>query len=309
MPPTELMKILSRADHIKKEFIEFLLNNNLALDIGNTHRYLNPLPYTLENVLLNLDGILLKCYGTSFCKESIFLKDVNVEQTNRINTNSISLYANSRFYIYRPFSDSLRIARLPSGEKVAIIPISEITAIQIYGEHSENIISYSAGENWTTLELRGIRAAVISSGYNALSILFSSPVIIECPNKKVCKFYTSGENTLLFLPNEPIISLIRMHYLSHFVIKSILTLNIEEPLVEFLDYTTLSLPIAFNDNCIRLAIFNLLHKSINSIIKSYKYIAKIVLDGITEYNYRHSVVRIGLPPYSKAEFELCLHTL
>lgn len=309
MPPTELMKILSRADHIKKEFIDFLLNNNLASDVGDGHRYLNPLPYTLENILLNLDNILLKCYGVSFCEESTSLKNVDVGYANHININNINIYAGNKFHIYRPSPERLKIIQLLEGEEVTIIPINEITTIQIYDEYNENITSYLAERNWVASELRSVRVALISSGYNVLSILFYNPVVIECPNRKVCKFYTSSGNTLLLLPNESIISLIRMYYISRFITKSILKLNIEASLIEFLDYTTLSLPIAFNDNCIHLAIFNLLHRSVSSIVKSYKYIAKIVFDDITEYNYRHSVIRIGLSPYSKAEFKLCLHTL
>lgn len=301
------MKILSRADHIKREFIEFLFNNNLALDDGKKYQYLNPLPHTLKNaIIIDSDSIFLKCYGTSFCEEDAALENKYVGYTDSLILDGVSLYANNKFYVHGLPSARLNVIQLLKDGEIFILFPREITSIQIYSEHEGNVTSHSIKES---LEFRNTIATTISSGHTVLSLLFYNPVIVRCPNRKVCIVCTPSRNVILSLLNEPIIGLVRRYYLTRFITKMIIGLNIETPLIEFLDYTTISLPITFSGNCIRLAIFNLLHRSANSIIKSYRYITKIVLDSVTEYNYRHSIIRIGLPPYSRTEFELCIHTL
>ncbi|MEM2221716.1 MAG: hypothetical protein QXK24_05675 [Ignisphaera sp.] len=310
MPPTELMKILSRADHIKKEFIKFLHDNNVVSNHGKEYGYLNPLPYTLDSFLLDLENknVFLKCFGTSFCFENI-LEGVHKEYANRLNINGINLYFNNGFYIYSIPSDRLKMMRLLGDEEILALFPKDITSIQMYSDYDENVVLHSISGDRLHSELEGVRALAIFSGYHTLSVVSSNLMTVRCPNRKVCLFYISGRNTILLSPSEPIINLVRRYHLNHFIIASNFTLNIETPLVEFLDFTTLSLPITFDSNCIRFAIFNPLHRVVNSIIKSYRYLTRIIIDDLTEYNYRHSIVRIGLPPNSSTKFEVCLHML
>lgn len=307
MPPTELMKILSRADQIKKEFIEFLSNNNIISDNGEKQLYyLNPLPHTLETFLANSNNILLKCYGASSCREDAVLEGRCIEHSSNLTIDNANLYTDNPLCIYRPSSDRLRIVNLTRNREIVILFTRDVSSIHMYSDCSENIASYSTIEG---LDFRNIRVAAISSGYTTLSLLFYDPVVIKCPNKRLCVVYTPTRNSILLLLNEPAIGLVRRHYLNQFLVRTSTTLNIETPLIEVLDYTTLSLPISFSGSCTRLAIFNLLHRSTNSIVKSYRRITKLVFNGMTEYSYRHSIVRVGLPPHGVAELELCIGIL
>lgn len=302
MPPTELMKILSRADHIKKEFMEFLHNINI-LEYHEKHQYLNPLPYSLNDVIVKQS--LLKCFGMSFCRENTS-EGIYRRKINRYTIENIHLYSNDDFYIYSSSTNKMGIISVLKNKKLTILFPKEISMLQIYKDHDENISFYIIDRFWHNLEFKNVRALSIASNRIAITIAFADLVDIECPNRRVCMFYSPSKNIILFSSNETIVNLIRKYHLTQFIIESDLNLNIDTPLIEILDYTTFALPIAFNNSCIQFIIFNPLYRSTTSIIKSYRYVTKIIIDDITEYNYKHNIVRIGLAPYSNASFEICL---
>jgi len=296
------MKILSRADHIKKEFIEFLYNNTI-LEYHEKHRYLNPLPYSLNDVIIKQS--LLKCFGMSFCRENISEK-IYRKKINRYTIENIHLYSNNDFYIYSSSTNKIGIISILKNEKLTILFPKEISMLQVYKDHDENINFYTIDRFQHNLEFKNVRALLIASNHIAITIAFTDLVDVECPNRRVCMFYGPSKNIILFSTNETIVNLIRRYHLTQFIIESDLNLNIDTPLIEILDYSTFALPTAFNNSCIQFIIFNPLYRSVVSIIKSYRYITEIIIDDITEYNYKHNIVRIGLAPHSNASFKICL---
>jgi len=301
LPPTDLMKILSRTDQLKKDFVAFLKALSLEREIQNG--ILNMFPYTTSIII---DKKPLQCLGMFSCVKEKF------------NTHSLS----SSTFRYNGF-----IMELPRNTELVCIENTNNTLCKVY--NVQGLVSIYHREGLRELiiittsplrlqklpanvfkEVRSVKAiTVISSNGLALTVSFDdlSRLVSLSRNHIMLEHY--GHH--MYISNEIITQSVRRAIVEKHII--MLGASINEchstPLIETLDNYTLLFPWMFERNCVSMLAINITSEALNAIVKVYKGLITRVVVNEVEHVYRHRIIRFALAPHAISYTKLCLTPL
>ena len=323
MPPTDLMKILSRADQLKNEFIHFLASLGFRFSENpNNVLMLNPIPYT-ESIIK--DGAL-KCLASSSCSP---MNDYNVEM---IESSSIKVFKfsiemlrrNKATLLYNVkskvpqilpqkviFSQGFEIIRIYCGtllKEVRIILNNPFKVVKLVPEHINELQNFIENKFRNLGNVMGF--SLISSEGTLMSFAFDEPVRLSNLTKHYIEVESYARTT--YITHDAIAKALRKIVIE----KTLALLNdmsvhpeLSMPVIEFLDIHTISIPINFEEECVTYLTINVSERPVSAVVKAYKgVITAVKVNGVT-HSYRHRVVRVALAPYSEASITLCLTRL
>ena len=294
MPPTDLMKILSRTDHTINSFLMFLKNMGFSGEQGS--EFVNLFPYT-SNVIWGKEPLL--CLGMSICYSvdgrvieynsksfnyDNFSFDFPVKNTVYCFDNLCKICGNNNYiaiYSSRQL-DALQVVRakpfaLLKTDSTAVGEVSSVIAINIVGE-------------------KGASLSVVFKNPARISYLSRHHIIIE--------YY----GDCVYVSKESVMMAIRRLFIETAMYKSNMVIGglHYTPFMEVVDPYSILVPQNFHDRCIEMSLYNITNNAINSIIKVYGgRITKIQIDDV-EYEYRHNVIRVAMAPLSESQLRLYL---
>lgn len=289
------MKILSRADRVRKGHTEFLLSNGLAYE-GESN-VLNPLPYTVR-ALINGRGHL--CYGLSICSkvtdtEEGRVREEHLQPLARLLQGSRDTPLSTRELFTAPLNvgNALLIFGLEFNvREIMILRDAPLEVTRVIPPHEK-------------VE-RSVRAlTVVFEGGRAITALFHTPVVIESVGTRTVALYSPSTNVIEVSSTSPIEAL-RRYLVSAYSFRANIVSRYY-PILETLDGFTIAVPTEFSGTAVELNLINPMDRALNAVLKAYRsLIRKVVFEGVTEYSYRHSVIRVAMPPHSEASLKLVL---
>ena len=293
------MKTLPRSDFTLNEYVNFLKLLGIARSSMNSSAYVFAVPYSLP---LTIGNDILICYASTTCKRIHRIS--NATSTLSISFKNMKIYSDRRMNVI-PYKISEHIELLPrSSQSLIALFIKDIERIQIL---KEDLSKYFIEELQAPNSASNVHSIMfVDITGNSYSLAFSNPVYLHVHNKRVIEFSITKQSSIVVSERGNLITAYRL-ILARKFIGTTSNLEIEkEPLLEYLDYLTLAFPVKIRDNCITYKVFNPYDRAVNAVIKVYGYIDTIHIDNVTEYNYKHSVIRLALDPREYSEIELCI---
>lgn len=298
MPPTDLVKKLSRTDHLITKFEEFLHVQGIIDRNNEEMLYANPLPYSstifapTENNLFKL----YRCLAMSICFEKSGKESLT---TNSINLTRFKLMSSDKFR-YVADKNKIYLSNIVDNhiDIIARDNVNEITVIDL--EMRKRKISHAYDD------LSGYVLSIKSS--ETLSIGSAEPMVIKRTGTSIFRLFIPFSKLVLISEEETVIKTFReiLIYENMNIVKGIRRKELS--LIEILDPLTIALPIDFDRGCVELEMINPYDISYNAIIKVYGYIDEIILDNLTRFKPRYNIVRIAVPMYHNAKIKLCVST-
>ena len=302
MPPTDLMKILSRADQLKKDFLMFLKELGFIKEIRGG--ILNVFPHT-TSIIIGRD--LLRCLGMSFC----------IDEKRGITSFSSNMLYHNSFVI--EFPRKAELVCLESNSGVLCKVHNTLGTFSVYQREGLRNLIIATANLLKTQRLAPSASEKLRSttcGIKAFTAVSSSGLALTIAFDDLGELITLGKNYMelehygnyMYVSSEGVVPAIRRAIVE----KSVIVLNtsinqcMREPLIEVVDNYTLLVPWALEGNCINMVSLNFIDEAVNTAIKIYKgFITKVSVDGV-EHEYRHRMIRIALAPYASAYVKLCL---
>lgn len=298
MPPTDLMKILSRADQLKKDFLIFL--KMLGLERELYKGVLNIFPYTTSIIF---DRISFYCLGMSFCIDKKF---------------NVTSYSSNIFYFNNFVIESsrkLEFLCLGNNDDMLCKVLNAQGLINIYQKDGLKNIFIVTGDS---LKLYKLSANTLDHLHNikALTVISNMGLALTIAFDDLGKLVTVSRNYIalehygvyLYISSESIVQAIRRIAVekSIIVLSNTSNRNSHVPIIEVVDTYTFSAPWFFKDNCVDMFTVNIIDEPVNTIIKVYRgFITKVGVNGI-EHEYKHRMIRVALAPYASTYLKLCL---
>jgi hypothetical protein len=298
LPPTDLMKILSRADQLKKDFLIFL--KMLGLERELYKGVLNIFPYTTSIIF---DRISFYCLGMSFCIDKKF---------------NVTSYSSNIFYFNNFVIESsrkLEFLCLGNNDDILCKVLNAQGLINIYQKDGLKNIFIVTGDS---LKLYKLSANTLDHLHNikALTVISNMGLALTIAFDDLGKLVTVSRNYIalehygvyLYISSESIVQAIRRIAVekSIIVLSNTSNRNSHVPLIEVVDTYTFSAPWFFKDNCVDMFTVNIIDEPVNTIIKVYRgFITKVGVNGI-EHEYKHRMIRVALAPYASTYLKLCL---
>uniref|UniRef100_A0A7J2U062 Uncharacterized protein n=1 Tax=Ignisphaera aggregans TaxID=334771 RepID=A0A7J2U062_9CREN len=298
MPPTDLMKILSRADQLKKDFLIFL--KMLGLERELYKGVLNIFPYTTSIIF---DRISLYCLGMSFCIDKKF---------------NVTSYSSNIFYFNNFVIESsrkLEFLCLGNNDDMLCKVQNAQGLINIYQKDGLKNIFIVTGDS---LKLYKLSANTLDHLHNikALTVISNMGLALTIAFDDLGKLVTVSRNYIalehygvyLYISSESIVQAIRRIAVekSIIVLSNTSNRNSHVPIIEVVDTYTFSAPWFFKDNCVDMFTVNIIDEPVNTIIKVYRgFITKVGVNGI-EHEYKHRMIRVALAPYASTYLKLCV---
>jgi len=298
LPPTDLMKILSRADQLKKDFLIFL--KMLGLERELYKGVLNIFPYTTSIIF---DRISFYCLGMSFCIDKKF---------------NVTSYSSNIFYFNNFVIESsrkLEFLCLGNNDDMLCKVLNAQGLINIYQKDGLKNIFIVTGDS---LKLYKLSANTLDHLHNikALTVISNMGLALTIAFDDLGKLVTVSRNYIalehygvyLYISSESIVQAIRRIAVekSIIVLSNTSNRNSHVPIIEVVDTYTFSAPWFFKDNCVDMFTVNIIDEPVNTIIKVYRgFITKVGVNGI-EHEYKHRMIRVALAPYASTYLKLCL---
>ena len=298
MPPTDLMKILSRADQLKKDFLIFL--KMLGLERELYKGVLNIFPYTTSIIF---DRISFYCLGMSFCIDKKF---------------NVTSYSSNIFYFNNFVIESsrkLEFLCLGNNDDMLCKVLNAQGLINIYQKDGLKNIFIVTGDS---LKLYKLSANTLDHLHNikALTVISNMGLALTIAFDDLGKLVTVSRNYIalehygvyLYISSGSIVQAIRRIAVekSIIVLSNTSNRNSHVPIIEVVDTYTFSAPWFFKDNCVDMFTVNIIDEPVNTIIKVYRgFITKVGVNGI-EHEYKHRMIRVALAPYASTYLKLCL---
>jgi len=300
LPPTDMVKRLSRTDHRLENFTKFLSIQGVLTE-GLENLYANPLPFSSTIPMIDKNIVkFCRCLAMSLCLE----KDVGRAFVgNTIDLGSAKLMSMDNFR-YTARDEKLYIYDL-SGKYIDLIikrEVEEIVLIDL--DMREKRIDVAKG---TRLRYAGVYAlSVKMSNRDTLSLASSEPMVIEDIGRLMYNLYVPVARVMVVSRNRTHVQMFREALMySNIVMVTGKQKNVQ-PLIEILDPIALSKPIDFIEGCVDLEIVNPTNILYNTIIKVYGYIDEIVIDELVRFKPKYNVIRMSMPMNSKAKIRLCI---
>ncbi len=293
MPPTDMMKILSRSDQ-KISYDRFVELLNMGKYV-NEKRIYNILPYTM-NILLNEE--IYKCLGMNICIKTNITPIVMYSDTVSIENVTITLKTLSKICY-----DKIDSVLYLFNNNINIISKNNIKVITILKEdYSVYEYMYRIDDELDEKKVIGVTLYYESGDTIAISSI--NPFSFECFNRRVCEVEQIHIDPLFLVSRKPLVFLMRKLLVRSNLKKMDIEIKFLRPLMEFLDIATLINFIEFYEGYIRMKITNVISRPINSVLRSWIPITKVILDRITEYSNRYGIIRVALPAYESALIDL-----
>jgi len=298
LPPTDVMKTLSRADQ-RISYDRFVVSLNIGRYIDEERIY-NILPYTM-NILLN--GEIYNCLGMNICIKNSITPIILYRDNVAIENIVITLRTTSKICY-----DKIDSVLYLFNNNISMISKNDIKMITILKE------DYSVDEYMHRIDNKLSEKRVIGitlyyeSGYT-ISISSINPFSFECFNRRVCEAEQIHVDPLFLVSKKPLVFLMRKLLVRNNLKKMNIEIKFLKPIIEFLDMATLINSIEFYENYIRIRITNIMSRPINSVLRSWIPITKVVVDEVAEYSNRYGIIRIALPAYGSALIDLYLSNL
>jgi hypothetical protein len=317
------MKILSRADQLKNEFLNFLASLGFRFSENpNNVLMLNPIPYT-ESIIK--DGAL-NCLASSSCAP---MNDYNVEMIEsssiKVLKFSIEMLRRSRaalLYNVKSripqillqkviFSQGFEVVRIYCGtllKEVRILLNNPFKVMKLVPEHINGLQNFMENTFRSLGNVMGF--SLISNDSTLMSFVFDEPVKLT----DLTKHYIEVESyaRTAYITRDAIVKALRKVVIE----KTLASFNdmsvypeLSMPVIEFLDIHTISIPINFEDECVTYLAINVSERPVSTVVKAYKGVITTVKVNGAMHSYRHRVVRVALAPYSEANITLCLTRL
>lgn len=301
MPPTDIMTILSRADHIIHGFIVFLKLQGIISE-GEENVLLNPLPFTA--LVPMVDNISEKiefnhCFATSVCTTDSVDR---ISISDEISYNNIKILSTAKL-MYTTKNGLLYIYSLNNA-------VMEL----IFRAKINNVKYLDKNFRSRSMSIRDIKkysqiyAISFLSSENILSIASIEPFVLELNGKNIARLYMPRSNIVLVSDNKTYIQLLREIYIYKNIAKTKGSIKRVTSLVEVLDPITFATSMSFDKSCIDVYLLNSENLSYNAIVKVYGYIDEIIVDDMIRFKPRYSIIRLALPEYGATRVKLCIST-
>jgi len=295
LPPTDLMKILSRTDRLIYLFQNYLKNAGFSTEQGND--IINPFPYTCKLVLGEKPLI---CLGLSICFSTN-------ERTTKYFLNNFKY---NGFWFITPGKGSVSCIddvckACTANNYVSIYSKNCIENVHIIKDSPLEMLNISKIEKNEIPSVLAVNLETFAK--SSLTLAFMEPARIKYLSfhHMILEYY----GNCFYISKEPLIHSIRRILVEKHIFNSQLSLSKLQysPLVEVLDPYSIVIPQNFNDKCIEMLSLNITSNAINTIIRVYSSrVTKVYLDDV-EYDYKHNVVRVALEPLTKVVIKLCLY--
>ncbi|MEM1915822.1 MAG: hypothetical protein QXW05_01105 [Ignisphaera sp.] len=300
MPPTDMVKKLSRTDHRVENFTKFLYIQGVLTE-GLENLYANPLPFSSTVPMINEDIVkFYRCLAMSLCLER---GEEKAYVGNTIDLGFVKLMSIDNFR-YTTKDEKLYIYNL-NDKYIDLImkrKVEEIALIDLDMREKRIDIGKDAGHRYTSVYALSIKM----NNRDVLSIAFSEPIIIESIGESMYRLYVPMARVMAISRNRTHVQMFREVLIYSNTVVVIGKQKNVQSLIEILDPIALSKPIDFIEGCVDLEMVNPINISYNTIIKVYGYIDEITVDDLVKFKPKYNIIRIALPRNSKAKIRLCI---
>ncbi len=293
MPPTDMMKTLSRADQ-KVSYIKFVISLNIGRYIDKQKIY-NVLPYTVS-ILLHDE--IYKCLGMNLCEKDNIAPMISYHDNISMENTVIAFRGESKICYDRKdavlylFNNDMNIISKNDLKTVTILK----------DDYSVSEYLYRIDDKLS--EKRVIGVTLYYGTGNTLSISSMNPFSFECLNRRLCIAEQIHVDPMFLLSRRSLISLIRKLLVRNSIEEINLEMKLRKPIMEFLDMTTLINSMEFYEDHIRMKVKNVMSRPMNSVLRSWIPITRVILDETIEYSNKYGIIRLALPAYESALMDI-----
>lgn len=301
MPPTDLVKKLSRSDHIVQEFKRFLEVQGVIRD-GLEKVLSNPQPFSVLIPVINGGEVHnYKCFALSICRqeakakpsisEEIKFAEMKITSTSRVN----HVTTNDTLYILDLNDVDLWLF---FWRKVHEIKVLENT----FRVRNINLVDVEGADKFSSI----FGLSFKGHGFE-ISLASSDPFVLETRGSCV-RLRAPVSNILAISKGRTIVQLFRLVYVYKSLVELEGEVRMQQSIVEVVDPLTIAMTTGFEGGCVNMVLANPYPINFNTMIKAYGYIDEIAINGTSKFKPKHNIVRLSIPGFGRSEVRVCIST-